>query len=130
MTPKDQEPKIETKNSQIKEEVKQVTTELVLKENKISTILITNRPYGLYGAFALGILGINTCVIQLHNLFTINHDIYKIWTSENIDAYLLCLKKLHMLIIDAVDVVYNFNENLINISIKDFLSKNPERQKK
>jgi len=76
-----------------------------------TAVIITNRNYGLYGAFALGILKINTLVLDMSAPLPSNSDTYKIWEMETPEAYLECLKKINTCILSVKRVMYNCGEN-------------------
>lgn len=84
-----------------------------------TTIILTNRSYGLYEAFSLGILGINTCIIQLMAPLVTNTNFYRIWKNETPEAYLLSLKKINIPILAVKSVVYKYTEEEILINIMD-----------
>jgi hypothetical protein len=93
-------------------------------------IVITNRNYGLYGAFATGILGLNTYVLYMDNKRSKTNFLKeegKIWPHETKDDYLLSINKLNIPVKYVSSFFYNYGEDFITITTYETEKSLPEK---
>jgi hypothetical protein len=94
--------------------------------SKYTVVIVTNRNYGLYGAFSTKILGISTCILYLidrKKKLKLKED--KIWPHETTEDYLISVAKLDVPIIYINEIFYYQKEKEITINYYLNIKNNP-----
>lgn len=81
--------------------------------HKYQVLVVTDRNYGLYAAFALSILGLSTCVLEIED------KVYKeenIWPHETREDHMISLNKLNISILKPISLFYSRENGFINVT--------------